>query len=548
MNRKHLIVFIAFFLAVIYSIPITQGCVEYVRYHKVQALDLVVDAVFTPFSKANVINGLLVKTQKQVEALNAEINKSHSVPPDKKWESYTAEQLADDALFIVSDIKKSASTINRHVRADTTTELFVKLNGLSQGFSDVLAALRNGEQPDSIISSVHAIGAQVADLIEKYPKKTAVSAPLLATKNIPHIFWNDLYLRPYEKEMENTSVFATAIRPAMLYTRFLFFNDLGEKAVPGQGGWFFYKPDVDYLVRPYIRDPRSIIVDPNDKPVTDDPIKAIVAFKDQLAKNGTDLLVMIIPVKASIYPDVLNSSVPPTTSGKISQSLRIIDELNKNGVETVDLFSAFAEERKNDASCGDSLYLAKDTHWRARGARTAARVVAERIKKYPWYTPGNTTYQLDSLTIDRNGDVGVMTTLPSIKIHDLTMSFPTEKTRCYQVFTLAKDDATGETQRVLYKDDYKNAQILILGDSFSRIYQTDEPRSAGWIAHCAYELSQPVASIVNDGGASTLVRQSLARKASLLKGKKLVVWEVVERDFRFGEEGWKDVPLKLAEK
>jgi hypothetical protein len=240
--------------------------------------------------------------------------------------------------------------------------------------------------------------------------------------------------------------------------------------------------------------------------------------------------------------------VPPAEAGTISQSLRIIDELKKNGVESVDLFSAFAEERKNDVACGDSLYLAKDTHWRARGARAAARVVADRIKKYPWYTQGTTAYQLDSITIDRNGDVGVMTTLPSIKIHDLTMSFPSEKTRCYQVYSVAKDDVTGETQRVLYKDDYKNAQILILGDSFSRIYQTDEPRSAGWIAHCAYELSQPVASIVNDGGASTLVRQSLARKASLLKGKKLVVWEVVERDFRFGEEGWKDVPLKLAER
>jgi hypothetical protein len=53
-----------------------------------------------------------------------------------------------------------------------------------------------------------------------------------------------------------------------------------------------------------------------------------------------------------------------------------------------------------------------------------------------------------------------------------------------------------------------------------------------------------VASIVNDGGASTIVRQTLSRKLNLLKGKKLVIWEFVERDLRFGAQGWKQVSIK----
>ena len=36
----------------------------------------------------------------------------------------------------------------------------------------------------------------------------------------------------------------------------------------------------------------------------------------------------------------------------------------------------------------------------------------------------------------------------------------------------------------------------------------DEPGAAGFIAHLARELGQPLTSIVNDGGASTLVRQA----------------------------------------
>ena len=92
-----------------------------------------------------------------------------------------------------------------------------------------------------------------------------------------------------------------------------------------------------------------------------------------------------------------------------------------------------------------------------------------------------------------------------------------------------------------FKDDFRKSEILILGDSFSRIYQTDSPVNAGWIAHFAKNMNRPVASIVSDGGASTLVREKLARKASVLKGKKLLIWEFVERDLRFGAEGWKDV-------
>ena len=98
-----------------------------------------------------------------------------------------------------------------------------------------------------------------------------------------------------------------------------------------------------------------------------------------------------------------------------------------------------------------------------------------------------------------------------------------------------------DTTRTPFKDDFRKAKIMILGDSFSRIYQTDSPLNAGWIAHFAKEMGRPVASIVSDGGASTLVREKLARKAGVLKGKKLLIWEFVERDLRFGAEGWKEV-------
>jgi hypothetical protein len=113
-------------------------------------------------------------------------------------------------------------------------------------------------------------------------------------------------------------------------------------------------------------------------------------------------------------------------------------------------------------------------------------------------------------------------------------SYPAEVVTARQVY----DRTTG----ALYRDD-PDASVLVLGDSFLRIYQSDEPQAAGFIAHLARSLRQPVSSIVNDGGASTLVRQELSRRPQLLHGKRVVIWEFVERDIRFGTEGWKAVPL-----
>ncbi len=39
------------------------------------------------------------------------------------------------------------------------------------------------------------------------------------------------------------------------------------------------------------------------------------------------------------------------------------------------------------------------------------------------------------------------------------------------------------------------------------------------------------------------MRQELHRRPALLKNKRVVVWEFVERDIRLGTEGWQQVPL-----
>jgi hypothetical protein len=121
-----------------------------------------------------------------------------------------------------------------------------------------------------------------------------------------------------------------------------------------------------------------------------------------------------------------------------------------------------------------------------------------------------------------------------LRVPQIEHALEPETVDCRQVV----ESATGTPYH-----DWPGSEFLVLGDSFLRIYEEDEPGSAGFNAHVARELGQPLSAIINDGGASTLVRQALARRPALLQNKKLVIWEFAERDIRYGTEGWKIVPL-----
>jgi hypothetical protein len=216
-------------------------------------------------------------------------------------------------------------------------------------------------------------------------------------------------------------------------------------------------------------------------------------------------------------------------------------------VEIVDLFSVFAEAREG-LSPGDNTryYLSQDSHWSPEGMRLAARAVAGRILDLGWVgdpilqkdrkmgtlEKGKVRYRLKPANIERYGDVLKMMRAPQIE-----GKFEPETLNCAQV-------VNADTSQ-LYQAD-PDSEVLVIGDSFLRIYSRDEPGSGGFVEHLACELGFPLTSIVNDGGASTLVRQELSRKPALLRNKKLVIWEFVERDIRFGTEGWQQVPLPPA--
>lgn len=328
-------------------------------------------------------------------------------------------------------------------------------------------------------------------------------------------------LRNYEKRLETTSWAGRVSRPVIQFAQFAWLKYGGEKMVVARDGWYFFKPGLNYmLARPDIAKREN---------ATNDPVAAIVDFRDQLAARGFKLLVVPVPNKDSVYPDRLTGRAQNLRSVMAPRTREVMEKLRVANVEVVDLFKEFREARQRNDSEHAPLYLAQDTHWSPAGVNIAAKAVATRLKELGWADSGKNEYVERASQVQRIGDIVKMLQAPNIE-----RTVQPEKVAAVQI--VRADNGQ------LYKDD-PNAEILVLGDSFMRIYQEDAPNGAGFIAHLAKELKQPVLSLVNDGGGATLVREELCARPIYLRHKKVVIWEFVERDIGLAVKGWPQTRL-----
>ena len=327
-------------------------------------------------------------------------------------------------------------------------------------------------------------------------------------------------LRNFEQGLERANWLGRLTRPWIISLQFHWLKDGAEKVLIGKEGWYFYKPGLQYMLS---RDEGAKIS------ATNDPIKAIVHFRDQLAARGIKLVVMPVPNKESIYPDFVSARAEAQRTVMAPRTQELLGDLRRAEVEVIDLFKVFGEARKQSSGSHEELYLEQDTHWSPAGVDLAAKAVARRLLELGLIREGDVKYAERPATAKRLGDLLRMLQVPAIE-----KSIKPESVECMQVVRSENSEP--------YRDGAE-AEVLVLGDSFLRIYQQDAPTAAGFIAHLAQELKQPLMSLVNDGGGSTLVRQELRAQPIFLKNKKVVIWEFVERDIGLGIEGWKMVKL-----
>ena len=483
------------------------------------SLDIFKDIVYTPF----------VRESRMVES-SAKLNDAWFAARESIAGGGEVGESLEGVVSALSDLEAVALSVNGYAELDTAESDYKLLK-----LADTLVAALEDE-PETFKTVDSTLKVVVAEF-----GHFSVWRALCGIKH--YGVWTSRYLRAFENKVEDENALVLAFRPKYQLAVWNVFNDPGEKVVlgAGEGRWLFYRQDVEFLVQPSPLDVRSAKLD--------NPIQAILKFRDQLKAKGVELLVVITPGKPSIYPERLTGIDGLKLAG---HGKAILDSLTKLGLNTVDLYTPLLSAKADDAKLG-ALYLDDDTHWTPRGAELAAGEIAKKVNAMVDAGQVNIgepsmDYVVSDSLADRMGDIGEMSGLNKFNVfkaqqvtgHVVAQQEISEHMEA-PADSLSDSTVVRDTVKTPFKDDFRKSKILILGDSFSRIYQTDSPVNAGWIAHFAKNISRPVSSIVSDGGASTLVREKLARKAGVLKGKKLLIWEFVERDLRFGAEGWKTI-------
>jgi len=293
------------------------------------------------------------------------------------------------------------------------------------------------------------------------------------------------------------------------------------KATAGAHGFLFFKKSLEYASAGDFEKQRP----------GKNPLPVIVEFKKALEARGVDFLFVPVPTKEELFPDELDPSLKPF-AGKIIQpySRKFSLSLAAAGVETVDLLTPFLKAR----AAGDQpepLYQKQDTHWTHRGLALAAQILAERVRRYPWFAE-----------LSRHAERFSTKQAAFTRFGDLHSRLPDAEKPKYQPESLL-------AQQVLRKDgkaydDDPDSPIVVLGDSYTGVYQLTDAEHAGVSAHLAKGVSYPVDLVMSYGGGPNVRNKLLSRGAADLNHKKLVIWLMTARDLYDYWEDWEPLVTK----
>ena len=343
-----------------------------------------------------------------------------------------------------------------------------------------------------------------------------------------HLLPRAAEIKAAEKMIEDESVISQRLRPHVQSLLTGTFHAGSEQVYPGRDGWLFYRPDVDYVTGPPFLDPTRMKQRAHASDVQPDPVKAIIAFRNQLAARGIELVVMPVPVKPGVDGEMLSDNVRSLGPWQNHSFTEFTARLRNEGIRTFDPTPLLLARKV--AADGAPLYLETDTHWRPETMEFVARELATFLREAE-----PSTLQIVETDVFALGDIATMLKLPAGQ-----KIYRPQKVAIRQVIE-------GNT----WWRPKQEANILLLGDSFSNIFSLAPmgwSEAAGFAEHLSYALGRPLDCIVrnSDGAYATreILSRELARGRDRLVGKRVVVWEFAARELAFGD--WKLLDLKVG--
>ena len=344
-------------------------------------------------------------------------------------------------------------------------------------------------------------------------------------------------INSFEDTLEERSRVGQWIRPRLQtpLTRFLGVGN--EQVYCGRSRWLFFRPAVDHLTGPGFLDQhqlarRAATGNEWQAPPEPDPLPAILEFRDQLAERGIELLIVPVPVKASVHPELLSRRY--ASNGQAVQNPSHEDFLTRLEAEGVRVFDPTPLLVNAAVSSGEPQYLMTDTHWTPEAADLVAGELATTVRKIVDISEENSIrYTSHEVPAGNVGDLAEMLELPSLF-------------QAQTVDTAVVEKPDGTPWRAA-----RSAEVLLLGDSFANIFheeRLDWGTSAGLAQRLSYHLRRPVDALIrnDDGAFSTrlLLSEEIRQDARRLARARVVIWEFTARELSVGD--WRSVPMSQA--
>ncbi|MEY2954094.1 MAG: hypothetical protein RLZZ401_2181 [Pseudomonadota bacterium] len=229
-----------------------------------------------------------------------------------------------------------------------------------------------------------------------------------------------------------------------------------------------------------------------------------------LQAQGVQLLVLLVPDKARVYPQYLpEGAAPGFTQARYAQALQA---LRDKGVPTVDVLAPLALAARDTRQ---PVYYRTDTHWNMLGARVAAQAVAQAVKTMPLELP-DTRFVTESSSpqAPRPGDL--LRLMGLLQVPNFWRPQPDEEAATVTRQTSA-DVATGGLL-----GNAAGPPVVLVGTSYSL--------RGNFQGQLQEALSAKLLSTAKDGGGFLQAASDYFADEAFQSDKpKLIIWEVPER-------------------
>jgi alginate O-acetyltransferase complex protein AlgJ len=305
------------------------------------------------------------------------------------------------------------------------------------------------------------------------------------------------------------------------------------RVYPGRHGWLFLRSAVDHVVGPGFLEARREASRRAERlghaAPAGDPLAAMLELEAELSRREVLLLVLPVPGKVTIHPHWLSAFASTEIAPRNPDLAPFLAALEDKGVVVLDPTALLREARADGEQ-----YLRTDSHWRPEAVDRVARARAATVTRLEGEGRLALAPPVDGRFVEASPQVveGRGDLVPALGLGKRPWLYPLQRVEIRPVRELLDGRAAPWRSSA-------DAEILLLGDSFTNVYSQPElgwGTGAGLAERLSFALARPLDRIAINAGGLRALREALARSGDdRLTGKRLVIYQLASRELSSGD-------------